>query len=114
MANAKQMEFGARLNKINRTHEQLAQGYVTSVNHDGLIIARPVRRATRRPLRGVFLALAVLLTFKGFVYAQIGAAAYDERVGLLSSGTLVEKIGAYAMHADPITIWVAAQISSLM
>lgn len=114
MADAKQMEFGARLAKIDRTHRQLSQGYVTSMNHDGLIIARPHKRVAQSPLRGVFLGLAVLLTFKAFVYAQIGPQAYSDRVGLLEAGTIVERIGAYAMHADPITIWIAAQISSLM
>ena len=112
MANAKQMEFGARLNKIDRSHRQLAHGYVTSVNHDGLIIAKPSRQASRRPLRGVFMGLAVLLVFKAFVYAQIGSAAYAERIGLLEAGTIVEQIGAYVMHADPVTVWIAEQITA--
>lgn len=113
MANAKQMDFGGRLERIERTHRKLTKGYTTSVNHDGLIIAKPQRRSSGRPLRGVFASLLVLLGFKGFVYAQIGSLAYEDRVGLLQSGTIVEKIGAYVMHADPITVWIASQINQL-
>jgi hypothetical protein len=113
MADAKQMEFGSRLERIERTHRQLKNGYITSVNHDGLIIAKPHRRSSGRPMRGIFMSLLVLLAFKGFVYAQIGSAAYADRVGLLKSGTVVEQVGAYVMHADPITVWIADQINQL-
>lgn len=113
MADAKQMEFSERLGRIDKAHRQMSRGYVTSVNHDGLIIARPRRKSSRLPLRGLFLSLAVLLTFKGFVYAQIGEAAYTDRVNLLANGTIVERIGAYAMHADPATLWIARQIATI-
>ena len=111
MADAKQMQFGYRLKRIDKAHRKLAHGYVTSINHDGLIIARPARRSSGVPLRGLFLCLLVLLTFKGFVYAQIGGAAYADRVGLLENGTIVEQLGAYVMFADPATLWIAQQIS---
>lgn len=114
MADAKQLEFGERINRIDRTHRKLAKGYVTSVNHDGLIIARPHRQSSRLPLRGLFLSLLVLLTFKGFVYAQIGATAYQDRVELLANGTIVEQIGGYAMYADPVTLWIAGQFANVL
>ncbi len=113
MADAKQIAFGERLSRIDKNHRQLAKGYVTSVNHDGLIIARPQRKASRLPLRGLFLSLAVVLVFKAAVYAQIGEAAYQDRVNLLANGTIVEKIGAYAMFADPVTLWLAQQIATI-
>ncbi len=114
MADVKQMQFGHRLKRIDKTHRQLSNGYVTSVNHDGLIIARPARRSSGLPLRGLFLCLVVLMTFKGFVYAQIGSTAYADRVSLLESGTFVEQIGAYAMFADPVTLWISEQIALFM
>lgn len=110
MADAKQIEFGHRIHKIERSHKKLAKGYVTSVGKDGLIVARPARRTSGLPLRGLFLALLVLLAFKGFVYSQIGGQAYQDRVALLESGTVVEKVGAYAMYADPVTIWIAGHL----
>ena len=79
MADVRQMQFGHRLKRIDKAHRKLAHGYVTSVNHDGLIIARPARRSSGLPLRGLFMCLVVLMTFKGFVYAQIGGPAYSDR-----------------------------------
>lgn len=110
MADAKQIQFGQRLRRIDRHHRKLARGYVTTVNHDGLIIARPRRQTSLFPLRGLFLCLLILLAFKGFLYAHLGPAAYADRVALLESGTVVEKMGAYAMKADPVTLWVSEQI----
>jgi len=110
MADAKQIEFGHRLRRIDRHHRKLARGYVTTVNHDGLIIARPRRQTSLFPLRGLFLCLLTLLAFKGFLYAHLGPTSYGERVAQLQSGTVVEKMGAYAMKADPVTLWVADQI----
>ena len=100
--------FDSRLRKIDRRNRQLARGYVTSVNHDGLIIARPRRQARAFPLRGMLLILVALMGFKVFLYLQIGPTVYEERVIALSQGNVVEQIGAYAMTADPVTVWVAS------
>lgn len=110
MTDAKQIQFGHRLRRIDRHHRKLARGYVTSVNHDGLIVARPRRQTSLFPLRGLFLCLLTLLAFKGFIYAQLGPTSYGERVALLQEGTIVEKMGGYAMTADPVTLWIAGQI----
>ncbi len=114
MTDVKQAEFGHRLQRIDRAHRQLSHGYVTSIGADGLIIAKPRRRTSKLPLRGLFLSLLVLITFKGFVYAQIGGQAYQDRVALLESGSIVEQVGAYAMYADPVTLWIAKQISTIL
>ncbi len=111
MADAKQIEFGQRLRRIDRHHKKLARGYITSINHDGLIVARPRRRTSLFPLRGLFLCLLTLLAFKGFLYAHLGPTSYGERVALLQSGTIVENMGAYAMKADPVTVWIAEQMA---
>ena len=100
--------FDTRLRKIDRRNRQLARGYVTSVNHDGLIIAKPRRQARGFPLRGLLMVLVALMAFKVFLYLQIGPATYEERVISLSQGNVVEQIGAYAMTADPVTVWIAS------
>jgi len=114
MASTKQMQFGMRLKQIERHHHRLAKGYVTSINHDGLIIARPHKRASSAPLRGIFLFLLTLLMFKGFLFAQLGETAYGERMALLDGGTMFEKAGAYVMTPDPATLWIAARISTYL
>jgi hypothetical protein len=61
----------------------------------------------------MLLVLVGLIAFKGFLHFQIGATTYDERVARLADGNAVEKIGAYAMTADPVTVWISSQIESL-
>ena len=114
MADAKQMQFGERLRQIDRRHRKLSHGYVTSMNHDGLVIARPRRKSSGAPLRGLFLCLLILLVFKGFLHAQLGSTAYGDRIVLLQGGTIVEKIGAYAMKPDPVTLWISGRIEPLL
>lgn len=106
-------EFDERLQKIDRRHRKLARGYVTSVNHDGLIIAEPKPQRRSFPWRGTLLVLLGFMAFKAFLHFQIGALAYDDRVARLAEGTAVEKVGAYVMAADPVTVWVSGQIASL-
>jgi hypothetical protein len=114
MGTSQLQDFEKRMTKIDKRHRQLARGYVMSVNHDGLVIAEP--RAHRRgfPWRGLLLILVGALAFKGFLHSQIGATSYQERVVKLSEGNIVEQIGSYAMVADPATLWISSQFTSLL
>lgn len=107
-------EFERRMRRISRRHSKLSHGYVTAVNSDGLVVAKPQRRSRRGALRGVIVILAVTMLFKGVLHAQLGAAAYQERVDLLSAGSAVENVGAWIMTADPVTLWLSGQVSSLV
>lgn len=107
-------EFDRRMRRISRRHSQLSHGYVTTVNSDGMVIAKPRRRSPRGTLRGIAIVVLVLMIFKGFLHAQLGAAAYETRVAQLSSGSGFEKAGAVMMAADPITQWFSGHISSLV
>lgn len=114
MSEAQYSQFGERLRRIGRHHRSLSDGYVASMNHDGLVIARPRKKSSGLPLRGLFMCLVVMMMFKGFLYAQLGAVEYDQRVVLLENGTAFEKVGAYAMKLDPVTAWLAKGISPLI
>jgi len=114
MPDAKQIQFGQRLSRIDKHHRKLARGYVTSVNHDGLIIARPQRKSNGVSLRALFVCLLTLMVFKGFLYAQLGEVAYNDRMILLQNGTIVEQVGAYAMKVDPATYWISEQIGKML
>ncbi|MEM9427274.1 MAG: hypothetical protein AAGA06_11295 [Pseudomonadota bacterium] len=105
-------EFDRRMRRISRRHTQLSKGYVTSVNDDGLVIAKPKRKFRRGSLRGVAIVVLVLMLFKGVLFSQLGAAAYAERVTELSKGSFFEQAGAVLMAADPITIWLAGHIGN--
>ena len=106
-------EFDRRMRRITRRHTKLSHGYVTSVNDDGLVVAKP-KRKRRGTLRGVAIVVLVMMVFKGFLHSQLGAAAYGERVAALSNGSAFEKAGGVLMAADPITVWLSARISGLL
>ncbi|MEM7752324.1 MAG: hypothetical protein AAF230_02860 [Pseudomonadota bacterium] len=105
-------EFDRRMRRITRRHTQLSRGYVTSVNDDGLVVAKPKRKFRRGTLRGVAIVVLTLMLFKGVLFSQLGPAAYAERVDSLSQGSFFEQAGAVLMAADPITIWLAGQIGN--
>lgn len=109
MSEAQQIEFGDRIRRIGRNHRKLAKGYTTTVTEDGLVVARPYRKPSGWASRALFLFLVMLLVFKAFLLAQLGTTAYGERVAQLEQGSFVEKMGAYAMKPDPVTLWMANQ-----
>jgi hypothetical protein len=112
MSEAQYAEFGGRIQKIERHHRKLAKGYVTRMNPDGLVVARPSRQSSGLPARGFFLTLAAMLVFKVFLLAQLGVEGYNDRITVLENGSGSEKVGAFAMKLDPITQWLAGQFSA--
>lgn len=107
-------EFDRRMRRINRRHSKLSQGYVTAVNSDGLVVAKPQRRGNRAMLRGLALIVIVMILFKGFLHAQLGPQAYQERVNALAAGTAIEQAGALVMVGDPLTVWISSKVVSLV
>ncbi len=114
MADPNMRDFGKRVKRINKRHRKLANGYIASVNHDGLIVAKVRRRGPRFPWKGVALCFVAFFAFKGFLLVQLGESTFSDRVQKLENGTIVEQAGAYAMSADPLTKWIAGQINSLI
>lgn len=100
-------EFDRRMRRITRRHTQLSRGYVTSINDDGLVVAKPRKKIRRGTLRGIAIVVLVLMVFKGFLHNQLGDFAYATRVDGLSQGSMFEQAGAVLMAADPITVWLS-------
>ncbi|MEH6835037.1 MULTISPECIES: hypothetical protein [Falsihalocynthiibacter] len=115
MADANMQDFAKRVSRINkRKHKQARNGSTLVVDDDGLIATRTLRRTPRFPWRGVFLTLAVFFVLKGMLLAHLGAATYDARVAKLEAGTAFEKVGAFAMAADPVTKMTAETIGKYL
>ncbi len=112
MAEAKQGEFAERLQRIGRAHRKLAQGYVTTIDANGLIVPKPQRKSSGSAMRSLLACLVVLMGFKGFLYNQIGNTAYDTRIIQLQNGSVLEKIGASVMYPDPLTVRIASILSA--
>lgn len=109
MASAGSQQLDKRLTRIEARRRALSQGAVYSVNQDGLIIARPRRRGSRRPVHLLLVALFGMIVFKAVLFATLGAGTYTGRIEALSQGTAIERAGAWIMHADALTVWLAVQ-----
>lgn len=107
-------EFDSRLKNIVRKRSKLAQGYVSNVGKDGLIIYRPKPRRAGFPLRGVFYMILGFMFFKAVIIAQLGLPLYSDRLALLSKASIVEQAGALVMQPDPLSVEMSAYLRPIL
>jgi hypothetical protein len=106
--------FDNRLKKIVRRHNRLgAAGVVHKVDSRGLIVARPRIYSPKFPLKGLLLLVAAGFVFKGLVFANLGAGAYNGHVTELRTGSMVEQVGAWVMQPDPATMLIGKGFDKL-
>ncbi|WP_295531953.1 hypothetical protein [uncultured Thioclava sp.] len=107
-------EFERRLHRIDKIHE--AGGAFEAAGSLGRSYFDAMRPKSRRglPLRGLALLAAGMLLFKGMMLAQVGSDEYANRVDHLAKGNMGEQIGAWVLHADPATRYVAGLLSPLI
>lgn len=109
MANAAQ-GFDRRLKLIGKKRARLADGYVSKVGKDGLIIFRPKRRSGGFPIMGLALLVLGFFVFKGLILAHLGASTFEARLADLSQGSVVEQAGAWVMQPDVVSQTIAQQV----
>ena len=107
-------DFDNRLRRIQKSRVRLANGYVSVVGDDGLIVVKPRARRTRFVLRPFAFLIVGLMVFKALILATLGQPVYEERVASLQAGTTIEQAGAWVMQIDPVSQFMAAQIRSWM
>lgn len=107
-------EFDRRVRRISRRQTRLSHGYVTTVTDDGMIVAKPKRKRNGTTLRALAMLVLVLMMFKGVLHGRLGAAEYESRIATLASGSIIEQAGAVVMSADPLTVLISDQVSSLV
>jgi hypothetical protein len=105
-------DFDNRLRRIQKSRVKLANGYVSVVGDDGLIVVKPRSRKTRFVVRPFLFLIVGLLFFKSLILATLGQPVYEERLAALQGGTTIEQAGAWVMQIDPASAFVAAQIRS--
>ena len=59
----------------------------------------------------LIMVLCAGIGLKGMIYQSVGAKAYDKRVQALQVGEGFDRLGGWLMQADPVTVYVAAQIT---
>lgn len=96
-------DFRSRVARVERAHRR-GRGFEAPGT-----LGRPryVVQRRRSWLRPVLLIVCAILLFKAALFLQIGPVDYNERVARLRAGSQVEQIGAYALQADGITVWLA-------
>ncbi|MEO1952467.1 hypothetical protein [Thioclava sp.] len=103
--------FEKRLHRIDQIHQ--AGGAFEASGALGRSYFDSMRPKSRRsiPLRGVALVFAGILLVKGAMLAQVGQESYEARVASLAGGSQFERVGAWIMHADPITRKIAGLLA---
>lgn len=114
MTESQVRDFNKRVRTIGRKHRQLSQGYVELVERDGLLIPQKARMRRKFPTVGLLLTLAGFMLFKGFLYSQVGALHYDERINRLNDATTLEQVGAWIMQADPLTVMISSWFPKIL
>lgn len=74
-------------------------------------------RKTRRSLpifRPLLVVTLCIIGLKSIIHYNIGDDTYRDRVVELQSGEGFDRLGGYLMAADPVTLWVSAQIAQRM
>lgn len=105
--------FDKRLRRIVKNHQRMANGVTYRVDDNGLIQAQPRIYNPKFPLRGLLLLVVTAFLFKGFIFASLGEQTYNERVGKMDGGSVVEQAGSWIMQADPATRAVAEVMQGL-
>lgn len=111
MSDANLADFYGRVARIERAR---AKGYGFEAN--GTLgrshYLRPVRK--QRPLlRVLIFAFVCVFGLKGAILYKIGPDSFNDRITRLQTGKEFDKLGAWMMQADPVTVWVAAQITEI-
>ncbi|WP_299043149.1 hypothetical protein [uncultured Tateyamaria sp.] len=110
-----QQDFHNRLTALGRKHAAMANGYVTRMQRDGLVVVKPKRRARRGfPLRGLVALVAGFFVFKALMLASLGDITYNERVAKLQQGAQLEQMGAKLMQIDPASSYIAGVLDPLV
>ncbi len=107
--------FEARVDRIERSYEmRTANGVRHEILSDGLIVARPRRRAPRFPWKGLAISGVALVGFKVLMLMNLGPNVYAQRVDMLADGTVFERAGAWFMQVDVVTKWTADNLTALI
>ncbi len=107
-------EFMHRLAALDKKHSALAQGYVTQIRGDGLIVVKPKRKRWSVSPRAALILFIAFFGFKAFMLSALGPITYDERVDRLAAGTPIEQGGAWVMQIDPLTQMISEYIGPIL
>ena len=107
--------FSRRLTGLERKHAKMGKyGVYTRVDKNGVVSLKAKRARIYFPAKGLLILAASFFVFKAFILSANGPDAYNDRLAMLESGTVVEVIGARLLQVDPLTQLIANQIGPLL
>lgn len=88
-------------------YAQQAFKSLETFNHDGIELARVSKRKRRQiPIRHFLFFVLAVMSFKVFLYFEIGQVAYTQKMESLAAGTQIEQAASWAMQMDPVSTWI--------
>lgn len=105
------IHFHKRLSKIVRNHHRMSFGVAHVMGKDGLVAPRARTYNPKFPLRGLLLLIGTAFLFKAYIHAHLGAGDFDSRLAVLANGSMLEKVGAWLMQADALTVALSSLLS---
>lgn len=114
MVDPNRRDFRGRVGRINRAHD--AGAGFEAEGTLGMSYYNSFRRRRRRPraLGILIVAAVVLFGLKAGMHVTIGPDAYDYKVAALRSGSDVDRLGAWLLQADPVTLELADRIRRII
>ncbi|MBE9638913.1 hypothetical protein [Salipiger mangrovisoli] len=109
--------FERRQRAVTQKHRKLAQGYVTKISRHGVIEHKPIRKLKTPRVGSLVPVLTVLMgmaAFKGLMLANLGAANYAEHVETLAKGSFADRLGAWVLGVDPVTLWIGIHLQAFL
>ena len=106
--------FDKRVRRIAKRNRKLARGHVNFIDSTGVVRQRPLASLSGMPIRGLLLIALGFFSFKGLLIAHQGPVQYEDRLALLEEGTAFERGSAWVMQIEPVAMWFAGVIGTLL
>ena len=106
-------DFFSRLDRIERTHR--SGGGFEAAGTLGMTYYNSLKHQKRRgswifPAAMVCLAVVAI---KAGVLSNIGETAYADRIAALEAGGMADRVGAWVVQADPLTMKLSAVLADI-
>ena len=114
MADLNRSKFDKRVKALERKRRP-GKRIVRKMQNDGLVVeVAKTKKAALIPYKSLFFAAFIFIFVKGFLFAEIGPAAYETRIETMRNGNTGEIAAAFLLDADPVTRQVARLISYIV
>lgn len=106
--------FDQRCDALRAKHIRMADGFVTRLDGNGVLVQAPVPRKRGALIRALAIAAITIVLIKAMILAEIGVDQYARVEAALKAGGAVEQAIAFVMRIDPATAWVAGHVIPLL